>query len=872
MADIDSLVISIDAKSEGAAQKIRELTKALADLRANVASGAIGDNLAKIANGISSIKLSKSVPTNLKAVVDIVENISDKALDNLDRMTTSLQRLSGVNLSGLRGAVKLAGEQQETGKQGEDESDKNKLPPYDPYSQSAKDWNLRFLQQLHRMDTRNVTALSSAFDGLFNSIERASAGLAGFLKQRIGAAFQGMIAPVKNLASKITGLASSFKRIIMYRAIRAIIKEITKAFTDGVNHVYLWSNALDKAGANNFAKNMDSAASSVLYLKNSLGAAVAPLLNALIPAFNALIDKVVEAINWINQLFAALSGASVWTKAKKKAIEYTAETKKAGGAAKEALRYLLPFDELNILPDDKKGGGGGSDTSGWEDAFETVDLDASKFDVVSKIKEAIKNGDWMGAGQLLAEELNKMVDQFDSYGFGEKVGNKINDGIDFALGFLQRFEFGDLGYNIGEFISGALNSINFERAGATYTRFHTSLLDLIIGAVEGMEETQGFAALGNSISSFIKGALWECDDWFKGYNWKKFGGVLFESLSQFFSSDDGFDAAGVATALFSAIGTAIGSGWSILKGFLDAAWSKLKVDVNDYFEKKTEEVGGNAVKGFAKGVADAAIEIFTLRWVKDNVVYPFSDSLFEALGIPKRSEEPSEEFKKAGKCIITGLKVGIASSPINRSWWLSNVVNRLIDDFAELLGINSPSTVFEGFGINIIEGLKKGLEDTWGIITGFFEQAWASLLNWWSNLTLPPLNADQTQIEVTYSTTGHEFTGGGTALDNKGKKKKTGHFATGGFPEDGLFFANSGELVGKFSNGRTAVANNAQIVAGISEGVADANENVVTAIYSAATQMINAIRESGGSGDVDWDYVAKRVSRAQRSQARAMGV
>ena len=47
-------------------------------------------------------------------------------------------------------------------------------------------------------------------------------------------------------------------------------------------------------------------------------------------------------------------------------------------------------------------------------------------------------------------------------------------------------------------------------------------------------------------------------------------------------------------------------------------------------------------------------------------------------------------------------------------------------------------------------------------------------------------------------------------------------YATGGFPEDGLFFANSGEMVGKFSNGKTAVANNDQIVAGISKGVYDA--------------------------------------------------
>lgn len=62
-------------------------------------------------------------------------------------------------------------------------------------------------------------------------------------------------------------------------------------------------------------------------------------------------------------------------------------------------------------------------------------------------------------------------------------------------------------------------------------------------------------------------------------------------------------------------------------------------------------------------------------------------------------------------------------------------------------------------------------------------------------------------------------------------------FATGGFPEDGMFYANSGELVGRFANGRTAVANNAQIIEGI--------EN---AVYRA---MAAAQRGSGRGGKIE---------------------
>ena len=44
-------------------------------------------------------------------------------------------------------------------------------------------------------------------------------------------------------------------------------------------------------------------------------------------------------------------------------------------------------------------------------------------------------------------------------------------------------------------------------------------------------------------------------------------------------------------------------------------------------------------------------------------------------------------------------------------------------------------------------------------------------------------------------------------------------YATGGFLEDGLFTMNQGEIAGKFSNGKSVVANNQQIVDGIAQGV-----------------------------------------------------
>lgn len=88
-------------------------------------------------------------------------------------------------------------------------------------------------------------------------------------------------------------------------------------------------------------------------------------------------------------------------------------------------------------------------------------------------------------------------------------------------------------------------------------------------------------------------------------------------------------------------------------------------------------------------------------------------------------------------------------------------------------------------------------------------------------------------------------------------------FKEGGFPEDGLFFANSGEMVGQFSNGRTAVANNDQIVTGITQGV-----------YSAMMAYNAQTRGQGGSGDVylDGTKVGRVVAKGSHQEMVRVGL
>lgn len=88
---------------------------------------------------------------------------------------------------------------------------------------------------------------------------------------------------------------------------------------------------------------------------------------------------------------------------------------------------------------------------------------------------------------------------------------------------------------------------------------------------------------------------------------------------------------------------------------------------------------------------------------------------------------------------------------------------------------------------------------------------------------------------------------------------KIPQYAVGGFPEDGLFMANHSELVGQFSNGKTAVANNEQIVDGIKQGVKEAVSEMLAPYLAqiAKNTRETADKEFGITQDAVGEAAAK---------------
>ena len=175
------------------------------------------------------------------------------------------------------------------------------------------------------------------------------------------------VGAVKGLVGKVVDLFKLFKKRAMYRAMNTVISSITKGFSEGTKHVYEYSKAVGTA----LAPSLDKIATSSLYLKNSLGAMAAPLINMLAPAIDKLVDKFVDLLNVVNQAFAALSGATTWTKAIKYPTEYAKETKKAAAANDKLKKSILGFDEINPLHDNSKSESGkGKDQEDYSLMFE----------------------------------------------------------------------------------------------------------------------------------------------------------------------------------------------------------------------------------------------------------------------------------------------------------------------------------------------------------------------------------------------------------------------------------------------------------------------------------------------------------------------
>ena len=827
MANLESLVIEIDGSASNAQKGITRLMISLAAL-GQVAKAQISP-LQSIASALQSIKQSTTsgmgnpmnniVPTAsatskvkkatvvtqdyIKAHKDLVLEFKQDAKGNLlDVAGNPIDKNLPVNWNGQK--YSFASQQQNAS----------------PVGDAVKTADTTKTEMSAVAQETNSAAKS--FTNLKNEVDTSTK-----VASKAKSMFEGM--------GKAIGRVG---RIFSTMLIRTALKSLMKAFSESWSAAYQFSKAM----GGDFAQSVDKAKTLMSGMATNIISAFSPAISALVPVLQAVSNAVMYLCNAIKSLFSMLGMSSDLFGASTDAIN--SYSKAAGGGGKANKEMLASFDELNVISQESGGGGGGGGGSYVKGMFSDIISDE-----MAKI-QLIVGESLLALGLILActghipigvalmavgaaaivktvvEDWGKLSAQTQAE-ISEIMA--IVGGASLVVGAILAFSGANIPLGIGLMALGAVNmgtalGLNWDDLvyKVRYAMDHLSLtLSLVWAGICVIVEnawniiskwwnTSGIGKLISNawggISSFFKG-LWENisgfahDAWILVGAWWKTNvsskiSNIWDKVKEFFS--------GLWTAISTAATTAwdavkqwwestgisqwISRAWADVGNFLkNTIWDPVKNSVTkawDAVKKWWEDSGiGGKVRG-----AWASVVVF----LRDSVWNPIKEAIINAWNQVKKWWEDS----------------GIGNA-VRTAW------QGVLDVFNELYGIVQKIK-------DVIDNItgKKTVEiatkiSTEGTRENYTAQVVSSIAKSSNNLA--------TSI-------------GGTLLQgimNIKNGSSGGHgFASGayGIPRGEIFVAQEAgaELIGEI-NGKTSVANQGQIIEGISSGVerANAEQNVL---------------------------------------------
>ena len=501
-----------------------------------------------------------------------------------------------------------------------------------------------------------IKALSAGFSGFTGTLKRAGSLFGNFAKKtvssafglkKIGSALKNSTLSAKSFAKELTRVGKMLKLMVT----RMILRQIISGIGDGFKNLAQYSAK--------FNASVSLLWNSFRQLGNSIAAAVSPLLNALAPALNMIIQLCIRAVNAINQLLSALMGLGTWTKAKTLTDSYADSLKKAGGAAKELKKTVLGFDELNQLHDNKNSGGGTDPSNMFEEAgisdlwknwaeklkdmWAKADFTELGAVIGKKLLDALNKIPWnkikrvaRKIGKSLATLINGFI-EVEGLGrkIGETVAQAINTGFEFANSFIKNFHWASLGKFISDTFNGFFENIDWKL-----------IKDTVVG---------GFKGLADSISAFIKNFNWDnisetiinaldvasagIKSFYENIDWGDLGKRIGEQLAKIIRETNW-------TQVGEAIGDFIQAAISFASNLISQlSWDDIKNAISEvakgFFDKVDKEELGDIIKGIigfaiAIGIGNIAIESAKIAFaakIKSIVTGAGADAAVESAGI-----------------------------------------------------------------------------------------------------------------------------------------------------------------------------------------------------------------------------------------------
>lgn len=550
------------------------------------------------------------------------------------------------------------------------------------------------LEEYAQKQSKAGTTGNRAFGLIRKSLSGIHKLLSGMtsLLGKVGGAAKGFFSKFTSGGKKSRGVLDTFASRLKGLAMSLLIfNGISKAFRTMIEDM--------KAGIQSYAKSsgtfnqtMSEFKTSTENLKNAVGVAVTPIVNAFVPALVTLCNWLTQAANMANQLISALTGKTTWSQAKDQQVNYAKSLDKTASSAKKATGALAGFDDLNVL---QKNDDSGSGTGSKEVEYEEVPIS----DAANNLKDILEGQDWTSLGALFADKLNQALQNipWDVIQQGAKdIGLRLATLIN---GFVANADWNLIGYTVGQGINTALifantflSTVNWLAIGSSVADAINSMFETIDWALLGQTVANGFNMVIDTLYGFVHELDWALIGESIGTSLQEtFSNIHWENIGKAFS--DG--AIGIFTALREALAQV---DWQQL-GHNVADMIKA-VNWNGVADAVCSGVGAafGAFAGFLQGLIEDAWKS-VVNWWRENAY-------------------------KDGEFTIEGLLEGIGNALSSIGDWISeHIFQPFMDGFREVFGIHSPSTVMEEMGFYLIEGLKNGLIGIWdkvkSIIDGF---------------------------------------------------------------------------------------------------------------------------------------------------------
>lgn len=474
-------------------------------------------------------------------------------------------------------------------------------------------------------------------------------------------------------------LSRSIRNITFYRIVRGVIKSITTAAKESAQAMAIWSEQFDTGAtgaAASFNDNMSALASNMLFARNAIMAAAEPIISALTPAFNALASAIANAFNWLSHFLSALTGRSFYNKAIKNNVNYANSLNSSNKAQKA---FLAGFDELEVVQEKQGKTAGESLGIDPSEMWEREEVESSMLNLTEPFRNAMASlrsifdehaeglktaaGNlWQSIGNLAQTMDTHVFDSiFDNGRIGALLFNDALDLLEWTLNTLSQIIDNFIAPFTGGFIDG------FGDATTKIYEFLQKALKPVVDKVkeffdllnENPETTQEVAENIGYISGVIAGIIAPL--------------AAIHALLTLI-------AANPIVVFISVLAIAI---LYIIKliGMCKDKWDEM-------YEKS------EPMREAIQGITDA------FNFMRDGV-----KKVIDAFtGANKELDKESDE-------IFPGLQEGLEQGFSGFVIWWGQIWDFVIKLFTGKFKIHSPSRLFEGYGENIIQGLRNGIDN-----------------------------------------------------------------------------------------------------------------------------------------------------------------